>query len=422
MSNPRIREALLRVGGAFVLANVLLIYVPTSALSLIAIAAVFAGSVFLDYRKLLPLAFSLALVTGLLELVVRFGGLGVTPYFRPHEVLALDKSYQPNRSIQMTVPHGDLLTVNPTLPRNLGIERREAMVTDSSGHPNERSYSGQRLIMVGDSFLVGTETTLTQRLQERHGIQAYNASFSGSGPLVYAEKVTWARETLSKDSCIAVFYFEGNDFRTTNAADLATRDAVPTGMQEVARGYTRLIRGNSEWSKVFSGLLTRSHEIFRQRGMSWGSSAPPAAETTLTRSVGGQPMVFLRGYAEVVRRRSFDDNGFIKSRLAAARPDLVVFIPDKFRVYASLVDDSPETDLPHAQWQFLKDAADELQIEAVDLSQPMVDQSRELLAVGRTSFWRDDTHWNRFGEDIAADVLKDVLAASTTPSCQASIR
>ena len=423
MSEQRInafaRVALLRGLGAFMLLNVLLIYVPTSALSLVVIAILSCLSCLLDHRKLLPLASSLVITTLLLEGVVRSGGISVSPYFRPHEVLALEKSYRPNRSVEMQVPHGDLLTINPALAKELAVPRHEILKTDSFGNPNAADFNGEQLILVGDSFLVGTETTLAQRLLSRHGIQTHTVAFSGSGPLVYAEKVAWARERLSSDSCIALFYFEGNDFRVTNAADVATREAVPQGAQQLVRAYLRETRGRSEWSKVFNGLLQRSLEVARLRGMPWSAPrATPTVETTLVRSVGGKPMAFLRGYAEVVERQAFDDNGFVSARLAEARPDLVVFIPDKYRVYSPLFDESPVTGLPHAQWSYLKAAADSLSIDAIDLTATLVEQSRKLLDADRTTFWRDDTHWNQFGEDAAADRVVDALGASLIASCK----
>ena len=215
----------------------------------------------------------------------------------------------------------------------------------------------------------------------------------------------------------------GNDFRPTNAADVATREAVPQGAQHLVRAYLRETRGRSEWSKVFNGLLQRSLELARLRGRPWATPAATAdVETTFVSNVGGNPMAFLRGYAEVVKRESFDDSGFVSARLAEAKPDLVVFIPDKYRVYSPLFDEAPVTGLPHAQWSYLKSAADALNIDAIDLTAALVGKSRELLAEGRTTFWRDDTHWGQFGEDAAADQVRDALAASSIASCRSSAR
>lgn len=406
---------LLRLVSAFLLVNILILYVPPSALVLAVIALVGVGALFIDHRKLLPLAISLSVITLLFELVVRAGGIGITPYFRPHEMLALERSYRPGRTVDMQVPHGDLLTIDPRLPRDMAQPRHEVFVSDANGYRNDTDYAGETLILVGDSFLVGTDTTLTGRLRERFGRESYNVSFSGSGPLLYAEKIAWARSTLATPSCVVSFYFEGNDFRFTNAADLAARDAVPGGIQDSVRAYLRLVRGGSEWSKVFYGLLTRSAAVLQSGG---NADAQAAEEVTFVRSVGGRPMGFLKGYAEVTRRPAFEDNGFIAGRLRAATPDLVVFVPDKYRVYEPLLDEPSGETLPHAQWAYLKQASDDLGIQAVDLTPHLVERSRQIMADGNTTFWRDDTHWNRFGEDVAAEVMLSSLEHSPVAACR----
>jgi hypothetical protein len=406
----RVRGLILRAVGAFILANVLLLYLPVSPAGLAVLVVIASVAMLLDHRKILPLAISLLFATLLLEGVVRVGAVSaLTPYYRPHEALALETSYQPNRELEMDVPHGDLLTIDPTLPKALAQPRRERFVTDSNGYRNEIGYSRQLLVTVGDSFLVGTQTTLTGQIQERHRIPAYNVSFSGMGPLIYAEKVVWARQQLQPDCCIVLFFFEGNDFRPVNATELAARDAIPRGFQKVVKAYVQGVRGSSEWSKTFYGLLTRTQERFRAGGRApdgaAGQSPAAAPPRTFVRAVGGKPMAFLAGYAEVARRTTFEDHEFIRSRLAAATPDMVVFIPEKYRVYSSLLDETPEANLPHAQWAYLKSAADELGIPALDLTPALIERSRELLKQDQVTYWRDDTHWNRHGEDVAADMV-----------------
>lgn len=416
----------LRCLGAYILANVMLIYVPPSALSLGAIVLLAGISLLLDHRKILPLAFSLVFITVILEIIVRVGGaVALNPYYRPHERLALETSYRPNEKVEMDVPHGDLLAIDPMLPRELAEARHEVFVTDSLGYRNDKNYEGERLIIIGDSFVLGTETNITMRLMHNYGIPAYNISFSGSGPLIYSEKVQWARQQLEPESCIVLFFFEGNDFQLINPDELRARDSVPRGFQAVAKGYVQSIRRHSELSKAFYGLLARANETVHnrmsmkpaRRDYAYDASDVHVTEKTFVKLVGGKPMAFLRGYADVVRRPTYDDYGFIRSRLEIAKPDLVIFIPEKYRVYRGLISDKHINELPNAQWEHLKNSCKDLQIPIINLTEHIVNRSRELLGKGHVTYWRDDTHWNLYGEDVAAEVVVNYLKSSTNINC-----
>ena len=192
---------------------------------------------------------------------------------------------------------------------------------------------------------------------------------------------------------------------------------VPAVVQDAVRGTVGFLRRRSQWSMVFYGLVTRSASIFRQAG----TTGTPPPEISFVRSVGARPMAFLKGFADVTRRPSFDDFGFVAGRLTAARPDLVVFVPDKYRVYAPLLDEMPESSLPHAQWAYLERAARAAGVEAVDLTTAMIEHSRASLSLGETTYWRDDTHWNRLGEDVAADSLLRALSTSALARCRDAV-
>jgi hypothetical protein len=409
---------LLRGVGILMLVTVLVVHVPPSLAALGAMGAVGLGGLFVDHRKLLAVALSLTMATLLLEGAVRLTPGVVTPYFRPHERLALEQTYRAKQVVDMEVPHGDLLAIDPSLPKELAEPRREYFASDANGYRNPADYAGQKLVLVGDSFLVGTSTYLSERLAVSRQQNAYNVSFSGSGPMMYAQKVAWVRQTLAPDSCVVEFLFEGNDFQLTDASDVTARAVVPGGLQDVARGFFRTVRGSSAWSRVFYGLTSRAAANV-QRLATHETRRP---EVTLVRRVGGRNMAFLKGYADVVRRTSFSDHGYVAGRLAAERPDFLVFIPDKFRVYAPLLDEGASRTLPSAQWDYLQTAAAAIGVESLDLTPSLVAHSRQLLAKGETTFWRDDTHWNRHGEDVAAGELVEALRRSRVAACRASVR
>jgi hypothetical protein len=404
----------LRAIFAALLGHVLLLYVPLTPLWLGALVVVTALLFLLPLSRLVPLALSLTLTTLALEGVSRLGVSGLTPFYRPHEQLAQEVSYRPSERLEMDVPHGDLLAIDPSLDQSLATPRHEVFVTDSLGYRNDQDFSGERLVLVGDSFLVGTETTLAGLLRQR-GIPAYNMSFSSIGPLIYADKLQWARTNLPAEACRVLYFFEGNDFQPIEAsAAVSVRMAVPRGFQLAVKNYIQAVRGPSVWSKTFFGLLTRAATAL---GPDETEAATVPPEVTMVATVSGRRIAFLRGYAEVVRRPSYSDEGFIQHQLSIEPPDLIFFIPDKFRVYAPLLDQGAVTDLPHAQWQHLRSAAEAVGVPAYDLTPHLVQRARELAPAGEFTFWPDDTHWSRRGEEVAADVLVQTLSASPSPRC-----
>lgn len=430
MTGVMIRRVLLRCLAAFILLNVLLLHVPISTTSMAVIALIASASLVFDHRNMLPLSISLAMITLVLEVIVRAGGSSgaLSPYFRPHEMLALPTStYSPNRRVEMDVPHGDLLTIDQSLPRALAQKRRERFNTDSFGYRNEANYSGEKLILVGDSFLVGAETYLVSLLRQHHQVAAYNVSFSSIGPLIYTEKVLWSRQHLGKDACIVLFFFEGNDFQRIDATELATRRRIPGGVQEMVRRYVRAVKGASEWSKVFYGLTTRAQETWRQRNWERDSAkmGPPgvmqATEKTFIKNVGGKPVVFLRPYVNITRQRSVDDAGFLRAQVREGKPDVMVFIPEKYRVYGPLTDESPESDLPTAQLDYLRSIGTELNVPVIDLTDMLVERSGQLAQRGEFTWWLDDTHWNGNGEAVAAEVLAKELRHVGGDRCRQAV-
>jgi hypothetical protein len=45
----------------------------------------------------------------------------------------------------------------------------------------------------------------------------------------------------------------------------------------------------------------------------------------------------------------------------------------------------------------------------VDLTGPLKEESQRLLPEGKLTFWKDDSHWNRFGMAVAARTIHTFL-------------
>lgn len=412
-----------RLAASGLLMATLLIYVPLSLRGMVGIVVVGAGFLFVEHRNALLLAASLFMITLLMEGGIRlFGEAALTPYYRPHEILALEGRHRSSERIEMRMPHGDLLAIDPGIDRGIAVRREVRFYTDELGFRNEQAFSGERLVVVGDSFVAGDggsqEDTISSKLQVEQQMPSYNLGFQ-AGPYGYAERITWARSYFPPETCLVLLMFEGNDFQLVDTYELNARRAVPVRLQSVVKSSVRFIRDRFVLSKVFYGLITRAQEMTRRRITGATAGATPPARTFVG-SVQGQSMGFLSGYADVTRRATFEDGGFIRSMLTKAPPDMIFFVPDKYRVYGPLLIENKAIDLPDAQWQHLKDVAEQLQIEAIDLTQALRSKSAELLERGEFTYWRDDTHWNGNGTSIAAQEIARAMEQSAVSRCRAA--
>ena len=417
----------LRATAGFFALNVAIIFAPTTPYGMLFVLLLAFAVLLLDFRDgllLVSSAFVLALV---LEAVVRLSGAsGITPYYRVHEKLARETRYQAHQHIQMTEVHGDLLAIDPHLDRALAEPKEMVFQTDSRGFRNDEELAADRLLIVGDSLVVGIANTqadtITAQLGRNHGIPAYNMGYP-AGPFQYANTVADARTELGPDLCIVVVMFEGNDFQVIDPAELAARSAVPRGAQDFVKAYFSAVKSPFELSKVFYGLYSQGIEHLSSiADVDHDPSDIASSEVTFIRSVAGKPMVFLRGYADVVQRESYDDFGYILDQFARATPDLFVFVPDKFRVYAGLLDNDPIDRLPQAQVEHLSKVASELDVPLLDLTGALLERSRSLLQQGAVTYWRDDTHWNRLGIEIGANEIARALPTHNKAACRAVVR
>lgn len=418
-----IRNFMLRALVAFIALNILIIFTPTTPYGLLFAVVLAASMLLMDYRNGMLLVFSSFMLVLVLEAFVRLsGGSVITPYYRPHEMLAEETRYQENQHVEMVQPHGDLLAIDPQIDRALAHSKEVTFQTDSRGFRNDHELGAEQLVLVGDSFVVGISNsqaeTITAQLSKKYDIPAYNMGFP-AGPFQYANTIAEARADLGADVCIVVVMFEGNDFQIIDPAELAARKAVPRGVQDLVKAYFGAVKEPFEVSKVFYGLLSQGGERLKALvADDSGQSADAKPDVTFVRNVGGKPMIFLKGYADVVMRDEYSDYGYIRDQFARATPDLIVFAPEKYRVYGQLLDADPVNELPQAQLAHLSKVAAELNIPLLDLTDAMQERSRVLLAQGDVTYWRDDTHWNPSGIEVAAQEISKVLPTHGKPACR----
>ncbi|MGH7337538.1 MAG: alginate O-acetyltransferase AlgX-related protein, partial [Myxococcota bacterium] len=134
-------------------------------------------------------------------------------------------------------------------------------------------------------------------------------------------------------------------------------------------------------------------------------------EQVEVRPLVGARLAFWNRESRHARATELEDMALTDASFARLAPDLaaVFFIPTKYRVYQRWL--APEEHLPSASWQHLARLCEEYRVPCTDLTPALVARSEALLADGRFTWWRDDTHWNGEGIDAAAARVAEVLRA-----------
>jgi hypothetical protein len=331
-----------------------------------------------------------------LAFLVEFSGIDDPLYFKPTtKLLAYDfehgyQIFEPNASLEMIEPFGSL---KAKTTRDVEFrEKRVRFVTDSRGFRNEKDYSDEPYMLLGDSFIVCTSVTqddiLSRRLAER-GIRAYNVAAVGGDLTDYAR---WAGDFYAESGAepeILLFFFEGNDFFSVDAG------AERPGFLERYRDLFRFMPLGKYVFTQFNRFRKRSGE-----------------DTVIIGEVAGRQMLFYDRYVEVCRRRNYDGGPGFRELLAGLAPKVaaVYFIPAKYRIYSPLAEGERRTDLPHAQWEYLSRLCAELGLPCTDLTPVLAERARRLLPQGRFTYYLDDTHWNAEGVAAAAETVAETLA------------
>ena len=103
---------------------------------------------------------------------------------------------------------------------------------------------------------------------------------------------------------------------------------------------------------------------------------------------------------------SFPDEIVQSIESVKSQVEYIFFLPSKFSVYSSMINNNPYPILPNVGWQALQSLGAKLGIATVNLTEPMVAKSRKLLKEkNEMMFWEDDAHWNANGAEFAADLV-----------------
>ena len=207
-----IRQLLFRLIVAFLAFHLFMILVPISPVALMIGLLLCGLTACLDHRNGFVLVITLVVVTAIMEMLARAGGSHIPEtHYRAHELLSKETRFAANQHVELTQKHGDLLAIDPSLDRALAQPRPIVFTTDSLGFRNDRDRKPTDLIIVGDSFVVGTGNTqrdiLVNALSTNFNIPSYSMSFPGDS-FQYANNIEAARNELGESTCVVAVIFD----------------------------------------------------------------------------------------------------------------------------------------------------------------------------------------------------------------------
>jgi hypothetical protein len=343
----------------------------------------------------------------LLEILLRF--LGPAHLYRtPDDMLATfdyrlgHGLYKPQRQGEMFIPFGDMVALDERTAPAIAEPRQVRYHIDSLGFRNDSDYGDEKLLLVGDSFIAGSGSTqediLSNQLKRNYGISAYNLAFPGELHS-YVRYVEGFFKTHKKGPQALIFLFEGNDFplpKSQGSAPPPKNAPGPSSFEIARKEMQQSLKELLVYRYAFSFYHLLNKKLWPDR----------YSRVTVMKigSPGDLSLGFLNEYVAVTRRPAYDAGEDFAMKLGRIREHLggIFFIPTKFRVYYNLIEGGPRPPLPNAQWEYVQATAGRVGVRSVDLTGPLQEESRRLLPAGKLTFWKDDSHWNRYGMAVAA--------------------
>lgn len=311
--------------------------------------------------------------------------------------------YRKNQDIQRYMPYGQLAGFADQ-DQIFDIRSRDVSYrTDSLGFRNNSDYNEEKYILVGDSMIAGSgssqENILSSQLKSKFNVNVYNVAIPGEGILGYVKYIK-KFESLhhEKPFKIILFLAQSNDFENPKPppAQKNLIEKIRTFHQEPLRQYKSFFKQSGLYRYTYSVYKSFTRKIFNEK-----------AYRLFIGNVGSHKVAFLSSKDKTLRKSFSFSNEIVQSiESVKSRIEYIFFLPSKFSVYFSMIENKPYPTIPNVEWQALQSLGAKLGIPTVNLTEPMVAKSRKLLKEkNEMMFWEDDAHWNGNGAEFAADLV-----------------
>jgi len=202
--------------------------------------------------------------------------------------------------------------------------------------------------------------------------------------------------------------YEGNDFGHARSAPLPKL----TSTEKIER-YVNI---RIDWYRKLWGI--ENTDIYRFMGTYIQRITYHAKENGKKvdiQEVQGMNIAFYQQYVLASKRTVLPEGLNFEKILTPIRNKIahIFFIPSKYRVYykhLNRLNPSDPVVLADRQWEYVQSVGLKLGIKTTNLTPALIEASDRLLASNRLTYWRGDTHWNKYGVATAAKVVAEQLA------------
>ncbi len=280
------------------------------------------------------------------------------------------------------------------------------VVIDQNGFRNPPGLTHADIAALGDSFIIGGGGTseaglVTNLLAQKLGVSVVNLGQPAYGPQQELAVLRRYAGPYHPSTVLWAFY-EGNDLADALAYE-PLREVWPHPLDaahvfwnrafltNAARAVTRLLR-----APVESPLASKRSGTLRDGQRMW---FPQSMEALADGDLRG---------IELTRRTLVNAYEWCADRGARL---VVVFIPNKFRVYGDLCTFPPDSEChrwrPNQLPEYLKAVASSVSKDVgyIDLTPGFLERAR----AGAMLYYPDDSHWNDAGNHAAAEILAEML-------------
>lgn len=396
-----VKHILVGVGCAVVFSATLAVYGIFDVQIIAYMLAIWAvACMFMRGKNALYITGAFALATFAVWGVVCLGGFAEKNAATPEQYLAEYNpemalyTFAPNRQVRMEQDAGLLARVDPRIQP---VAREIDFITDQNGLRNTEGINDPNVLLIGSSFVVGNGNTqsalMSDIMRKEHNLSAYNIATPGSIDQQALLALTLVREQSLVNNGV-LFLFEGEDFKPFS-----------TEVHYPLKRFLNYLSNNE------LGRLLREY-----RDGFLANSADSAG--VVTYPIGARKLAFSKAYIAETLATEYEPDPKFEELLAAMGDSAglvkaVVFVPTKMRVYASLLGgDVP--DIPDSpKLAALREMEKKHSFKVYDLTPHL--QARAIVEWGQRKqfiWWTDDVYWNEHGAQVAAELVKDVLAGA----------
>jgi hypothetical protein len=329
-------------------------------------------------------------------------------FFRPHEKYSLNKIYQKNLSVVMTMNHGDLYAMDNAniFERELIKEKRSVeFITDNHGFRNNLfKIEDSDIILVGDSFIVGNGTDQkdipANQLSKLTGLKVSSIAYA-STPVHYEKMLLKLIDHLKKNARIIIFYFEGNDF-VNIYKKLSKKDFWALKYVNLEREKDKILNKVHSKKNLFIRKVRRNSHFLNRKIFSLSSLNPVKYH-----KIGNNIMGFYNPHS-LEKGRTY----IIRNKKILSKTLGVFLMPTKTSTYSKFIKkklNSFHTNLLREQYEISN-------IPVINLTESFIQHAQLKLSEGKYLFWRDDTHWNSDGIKVGMECVAKFIVIQRNSS------